>query len=118
MELRLSHGSVSTSCSVIVQAIGSELAIAMGNVTAFQYQKVTEWNFTKEEGIAFKINHKKMVFNAVYKSIEFNKKERAEMVTGQSRYFSLVAPSGVDRRAYTARWELRKNGEIRSLVLL
>lgn len=35
------------------------------------------------------------------------------MVIGQSRYFSLVAPSGVDITEYTARWELRKNGEIK-----
>lgn len=35
------------------------------------------------------------------------------MVIGQSRYFSLVAPNGVNISAYTARWELRKNGEIK-----
>lgn len=34
------------------------------------------------------------------------------MVVGQSRYFSLDAPVGLDITEYTAKWELVKNGAI------
>lgn len=35
------------------------------------------------------------------------------MVIGQSRYFTLEAPSGIDISSYTARWELIKDGTIK-----